>query len=229
MDIDSKSPECRSLDDIIVDIKAVLNPEVYKNYDNMMNWLLGINTIVLFFMLTNYDKVLVPGVIASSIVRNIFLVTGIVLLMFSIVVILFLRVITFSFTHDTLTSCQELLDRSYKNVKNLQNFPGHDYADMLDSLIRILKDMQDLTNHIFLANFSTFLGLLALFAYFLSNISIFALGFFAILCMVFALYLALGINKLNKRLKELYLTSHNSRKTPLIQRIKVKLKIYKRR
>lgn len=170
---DGKLPRYSCLHDMITDTKAVLNSEIDKNYENMLNWLLGINTLTVFFMLTNYNTIIQS--------KEVFLVIGIILLMFSIAAILLLRFRTFYLTH------QKML-----------NLPSDEFSDQLGSATIYLKNVTDLIGLILWPIVSTSLGLLSIFIYFLLYISIYALGFFTALVVIFSVILVRNIRRISK-------------------------------
>lgn len=199
MDIDGNSPEhtIMSLPDLIAAIDVVLNPEIRKNYENIINWLLGINTLAVFFMLSNYDKNIKPDDVVLIIVPyigsvglisfpHIFLVIGMILLMFSIVALFLLRLITFNLIHQRLLDLPSL-EPIYKNVGDPRNFTV--LANKLESVTIYLNNITKLIRHIYWPTLSTGAGLIFIFIYYLFTISYFAVGFFAFICILFMIKL----------------------------------------
>lgn len=185
-EMDDKRPQSprdqsEALDYLNQTMKEIENPAIIKNYENVINWLLGINTLVIVFIFGNYDRLptarnweaidstnissnISTTTIADSLpvimdsIPHYIIMASMFFFMISTVTLFIIRLRIFFMMNTALIPSVKITDIKGAEVK-------------LGEKTEYVEDLMYLTWYMLVPILTSFAGLLALFTYILISIS----------------------------------------------------------
>lgn len=169
----------RKLENLRHELNIIDNPEIITNYENVINWLLATNVLVILFVSENYSKFTTTPDNAPSFLLYVLFILGTSSLIGSTLGLFLTRIWIFKIMNESLLTLGTTLPTSIKQIDTT------DIKAVLEK-IKIFREISIISDYMKYSIQASGLGLLLLLLYISFNLSVLMGVIVLIICSIFA-------------------------------------------